>query len=110
MPDIDLPADADITAMPIGPYYPGLDEYQSEFSADRSYLASAPSSWQGSVSFGVTDLSRAAMGAKLNGILADMQGGQKTLGLPIVGPTITEPANATVIQAIEADGVPDLRP
>ena len=91
--------------MPIGPYYPGLDAYDSDFSGDRSFLASAPASWRGSVSFGVNDQQTQAMGAALQGILADMEGGQKTLGLPMPGPTIESPSTTTTVQAIEPNGV-----
>lgn len=104
MADLVLPDDVEITSMPIGPDHSGLTPSRGEYTQHVSYLATAPASWRGRVEFGVNDINSEPMGALLSRLLASMRGGQKTLALPMPGPTIPEPVNATTIQAIDTEG------
>ena len=105
MADLSLPSDVEITDLPIAPWYPGLIASQGEFTGATTYHATAPASWRGQVVFGVNDVNSEVMGARLNTILAAMRGGQRTLALPLPGPTIVEPIMATTVQSIDTEGV-----
>lgn len=104
MADLNLPADVEVTNQPSGLWYPGLDDHRSPFGGQPSFLFNSPGSWRGSVSIAVTDAETEAMGATINGLLADMRAGEKTVALPMPGPTIEEPMVATTILSIATDG------
>lgn len=118
MPDLRLPNDIEITALPLVPWYPGLVRHQGPFTPKRDYYFHNPGAWRGSVTIGELEANPAAIpdalaatelsytAAEINGIIAGMRAGARTLALPMqgVGPTIEEPANATTVTAIDSDG------